>query len=101
MISTLSLLLAETTDPDQQRSLIDDAGPIAGAFVLSLGIAIFFLWRSMSKQLKKIDPSLPSGRDDREQALDRQLTDEAVERGDADERGDAEKRGSADDAAGT
>ena len=53
MIPTLSLLLAETTDPDQQRSLIDDAGPIAGLFVLLLGIAIFFLWKSMSKQMKK------------------------------------------------
>ncbi len=89
MITTLSLLLAETTDPDQQRSLIDDAGPIAGLFVLLLGIAIFFLWKSMSKQMKKIDPNLPYGRDDREQALDRQRTEDAVKRGEADEADDS------------
>jgi len=92
MITALSLVLAETSDPDVQRSLIDDAGPIAGLFVLLLGIAIFILWRSMSKQLRKIDPTLPSDRDAREQALDRELTDEAVARGKADD---------ADDAAGT
>ena len=37
----------------------------------------------MTKQMRKIDPSLPQGRDDREQALDQQLTQEAVERGEA------------------
>lgn len=88
MITTLSLL-TETADPDQQRSLIDQAGPIAGLFVLVLGIAIFFLWKSMTKQMKKIDPSLPTGRDDREQALDRRLTDEAVQQGEADAADDA------------
>jgi len=88
MITALSLL-TETSDPDQQRSLIDQAGPIAGLFVLVLGIAIFFLWKSMSKQMKRIDPSLPTGRDDREQALDRRLTEEAVQRGEADDADDA------------
>lgn len=78
---------AETTDPDTQTTLINNALPIAGLFVLLLLIAIYFLWRSMSKQIKKIDPSLPMGRDDREQALDRELTAEAVERGEqADDR---------------
>ena len=61
----------EDIDPDQQASLIDQAGPIAGLFVLALGIAMFFLWRSMSKQMKRIDPTPADGRDDREQALDR------------------------------
>ena len=88
MITALSLL-TETSDPDQQRSLIDQAGPIAGLFVLVLGIAMFFLWKSMSKQMKRIDPSLPTGRDDREQALDRRLTEEAVQRGEADDADDA------------
>ena len=72
---------AETTDPDEQRSLITSALPIAGLFVLLLLIAVFFLWRSMTKQMRKIDPSLPEGRDDREQAMDRRLTEQAVERG--------------------
>ena len=70
-------------DPDQRESLIDNALPIAGLFVAVLLFAVFLLWRSMSKQMKKIDPSLPQGRDDREQALDQQLTREAVERGEA------------------
>jgi hypothetical protein len=72
---------AETTDPDEQRSLITSALPIAGLFVLVLLVAVFFLWRSMTKQMRKIDPNLPEGRDDREQALDRRLTERAVERG--------------------
>jgi hypothetical protein len=74
-------VLAETTDPDVQKSLIDNALPIAGLFVLLLFVAVFLLWRSMNRQMKKIDPELPSGRDDREQAADRRLTQEALERG--------------------
>jgi hypothetical protein len=76
-------VLAETSDPDELKTLIDNALPIAGLFVLALLIAVFFLWRSLNKQIKKIDPSLPSGRDDEEQDLDRQLTDEAVARGES------------------
>lgn len=79
-VATASVL-AEEIDDDQRATLINNALPIAGLFVLLLMVAIYFLWRSMSKQMKKIDPSLPAGRDDREQALDRRLTDEAVERG--------------------
>lgn len=77
-------VLSETSDPDQMKTLIDNALPIAGLFVLVLGVVVYFLWRSMSKQIKKIDPSLPEGEDDREQARDRQLTQEAVERGEDD-----------------
>jgi len=80
---TRSAVLAEDFDPDQRESLIDNALPVAGLFVLVLLFAVFLLWRSMTKQMKKIDPSLPQGRDDREQALDQQLTQEAVERGEA------------------
>jgi hypothetical protein len=83
-VITPLVVLAATTDPDQQRSLIDDAGPIAMAFVVVLGIALFLLYRSMTKQMRKIDPQLPSGPDDREQELDREVTDEAVERGSPD-----------------
>ena len=76
-------VVAEDIDPDSRESLIDGALPIAGLFVLVLLVAMFFLWRSMSKQMKKIDPSLPDGPDDREQARDRAITREAVERGEA------------------
>lgn len=74
-------VVAEEIDPDSQEALIDNALPIAGLFVLVLGVAMFFLWRSMSKQMRRIDPTLPDGPDDREQAADRALTEEAVERG--------------------
>jgi len=59
MITTLAAVLAD--DPDEMSKLIDDAGPVAGLFVLVLGIVVFFLWRSMRKQLKRIDPELPAG----------------------------------------
>jgi hypothetical protein len=76
-------VVAEEIDPDSRESLIDGALPIAGLFVLVLLVAMYFLWRSMSKQMNRIDPSLPDGPDDREQARDRALTREAVERGEA------------------
>ena len=47
------------TNPDLS-TVIDGAGPIAGLFVLLVAIALFFLMRSMNKQLKKVDPSLPN-----------------------------------------
>ena len=78
------LAIAVFTADDQQTEmskLIDDAGPIAGLFVLILLIAMFFLWRSLNKQIKRIDPTLPAGPDDEQQALDRELTEDAVKRG--------------------
>jgi hypothetical protein len=80
---TLAAVVAEDVDPDSRASLIDNALPLAGLFVLVLLVFMYFLWRSMSKQMKKIDPSLPDGPDDREQARDRSLTRKAVERGEA------------------
>ncbi|MBK9739692.1 MAG: hypothetical protein IPO93_09270 [Actinobacteria bacterium] len=87
MLGPTTVLLAsvvlDTTDEQQTEisRLIDDAGPIAGLFVLVLGIALFLLWRSMSKQLKRIDPALPAGPDEREQQFDAELTERAVQRG--------------------
>ncbi len=68
-------------DPQEQQNLISGALPIAGVFIAVLAIAIVLLWLSMRRQMTKIDASLPAGADDREQALDRRLTQEAVERG--------------------
>lgn len=82
-MSTRLLGILAEQDPDVLSKLIDDAGPIAMAFVVAIGIALFVLFRSMSKQLKRIDPQLPAGHDDRAQAQDRQYTQEAVERGEA------------------
>ena len=81
MIGTIAIYAAE--DPDVLSKLIDDAGPVAGLFVLVLGIVVFLLWRSMTKQLKRIDPELAPGTEDAQRALDRTLTAEALERGDA------------------
>lgn len=49
----------DNSNPDLS-AVIDTAGPIAGLFILLVAIALFFLMRSMSKQLKKVDPSLPN-----------------------------------------
>ena len=65
-------------------SVIDGAGPIAGLFVLLLAGAVVVIWKSMNRQFKRIDPSLPMGRDDREQAADRQYTEQAIKRGEDD-----------------
>ncbi len=66
---------------EEMRSIIDGAGPITGLFVALLAIAIFVIYKSMSRQMKSIDPDLPMGTDDREQAADRAYTEEAIERG--------------------
>jgi hypothetical protein len=62
-------------------SVIDGAGPLAGLFVILLAVAVFIIWKSMNRQFKRIDPSLPMGPDDLEQAADRRYTEEALERG--------------------
>jgi hypothetical protein len=80
-VQALTVLAEETVNPDDQQAMISGALPIAGLFVLALGVVIFILWRSMNKQMGKIDKSLPAGGDDREQAMDRALTQEAVARG--------------------
>lgn len=63
------------------KPLIDAAIPISGLFVLALAIAIYFLWRSLNKQVSRINPELPAGPHEREQAEDQRLEDEAVARG--------------------
>ena len=93
LLALLAAVPAETTDPDEQQSLISGALPIAGLFVAALLVAVFFLWRSLRKQIGKIDSSLPAGRDDREQALDRRLQDEAVKRGEEAHGGQPESTG--------
>jgi len=74
-------------DPTQLESIIGRAGPIAGAFVLVLGIALFLLFRSMSKQLKKVSPDLPMGKDDLEQAQDRAIVQQALDAGEREQQG--------------
>jgi hypothetical protein len=71
-------------DPEMSR-IIDSAGPITGLFVILLAIGIFIIYKSLNRQINKIDPELPPGRDDREQAEDRAATERAVERGEHEE----------------
>lgn len=40
-------------------NVVDKAGPIALLFVFALGIALYFIWKSMNKQLKKVDKNIP------------------------------------------
>ncbi|MDP2287120.1 MAG: hypothetical protein Q8M73_00955 [Actinomycetota bacterium] len=42
------------------RSLIDKAGPIAMLFVVLIAVALFFLFRSMKRQLKRVDEHFPT-----------------------------------------
>ena len=83
MITALSVI-AEETDSDLS-AVIDGAGPITGLFVLLLIVALVIIFRSMAKQMRRITPELPPGRDDREQAEDARAQEEAVRRGEGDE----------------
>lgn len=72
--------VAADESEDQMRKLIDDAGPIAMLFIVLLGVALFFLWRSMNRQMKNIDPALPSDEEaaaeERESAAERDPDDD-------------------------
>ena len=81
MLSEQIMSIFAAEDLTQLEQVIDKAGPIAGLFVLFLGIALFLLFRSMSKQLKKVNPDLPMGKDDLQQAQDRAFIEQAMERG--------------------
>lgn len=82
MIHTLITIAAyQGEDPDEMKTLIDNAGPLAMAFVVTLGIALFFLGRSLIRQVKRVSPDLPPGPDDLQQAEDRQVIRDALARG--------------------
>lgn len=74
-------MIIRLADDDQMKAVIDKAGPIAMLFVIALGVAVFVIWKSLNKQMKKIDPNLPMGVDDRRAAADARYTEEAVEKG--------------------
>ncbi|MBM3688627.1 MAG: hypothetical protein FJW80_03040 [Actinobacteria bacterium] len=48
---------------------------------LFLVVAVTLLYRSMRKQMAKVDPNLPEGPADKERAEDARLTEEARKRG--------------------
>ncbi|MEY4137534.1 MAG: hypothetical protein RL205_1662 [Actinomycetota bacterium] len=73
------MIYADATD--DLNSVIDGAGPLAGLFFVLLGIAVFIIWKSMNKQMKKIDSNLPPGRADLRRQADAKYTEEAEVRG--------------------
>ncbi|MFM8773518.1 MAG: hypothetical protein ACKOFP_06710 [Actinomycetota bacterium] len=52
---------------------------------LFLVVAVALLYRSMRKQMAKVDPNLPEGPGDKERAEDARLTEEAEKRGQEDD----------------
>lgn len=68
-------------DDQNLSSVIDAAGPITGFFVLLLGVALFFIWRSMNKQIDRAKENLPPGPEDERRAEEDSWVNEAVERG--------------------
>lgn len=63
-------------------SLVVDGGlRTVGIIVLILGIAVFLLWKSMNRQIKKINIDLPPGPQDERIAADERFTEEAEIRG--------------------
>ncbi len=53
-------LLADAAADDAMKSVIDNAGPIAMLFVVLIAVALYFLFRSMKRQLKRVDENFPS-----------------------------------------
>ena len=56
-------------------------GLLALVSFVFLVIAIVLLYRSMRKQISRVDPNLPDGPGDAERAADERFTEEAEERG--------------------
>lgn len=86
-----SLLLTQTPIPSPlpDEPPIDPSritpGLLGLASFLFLIVAVVLLYRSMRKQMSKVDPDLPEGPGDRERAEDARLTEEAEKRGEADD----------------
>lgn len=88
----LSVLLLEESplpSPLPEEPPIDPSRVTPGLLALIsfvfLIIAIVLLYRSMRKQIARVDPNLPEGPGDAERAADERFTEEAEERGAAQE----------------
>lgn len=86
--SLLAVLLLEESplpSPLPEEPPIDPSrvtpGLLALISFLFLVIATVLLYRSMRKQIAKVDPHLPEGPGDAERAADERFTEEAEERG--------------------
>ncbi|MGA0208553.1 MAG: hypothetical protein ACO3LZ_01395 [Candidatus Nanopelagicales bacterium] len=77
---------------NSNTSVVIDGGlQIVGIIVLVLGIAVFLLWKSMNRQIKKINVDLPAGPEDERIAEDEHFTQEAIQAGE-NERGEDDPR---------
>jgi hypothetical protein len=77
---------------NSNTSVVIDGGlQIVGIIVLVLGIAVFLLWKSMNRQIKKINVDLPAGPEDERVAEDEHFTQEAIQVGE-NERGEDDPR---------
>lgn len=90
--SLLAVLLLEESplpSPLPEEPPIDPSRVTPGLLALIsfvfLIIAIVLLYRSMRKQIARVDPNLPEGPGDAERAADERFTEEAEERGAAQE----------------
>lgn len=86
--SLLAVLLLEESplpSPLPEEPPIDPSRVTPGLLALVsfvfLLVAIFLLYRSMRKQIGRVDPNLPDGPGDAERAADARYTEEAEERG--------------------
>lgn len=99
VMSLLNVILwAESADPsplpeeppiDPSRVTPGLLGFLSFAFLV---IAVVLLYRSLRKQMNKVDPNLPAGPGDREREYDAELTEQAEEAG---ENGNAQQNGNA------
>lgn len=97
--SLLATLLLEETplpSPLPEEPPIDPSrvtpGLLALISLVFLVVAIVLLYRSMRKQIARVDPNLPDGPGDAERAADERFTEQAEERGAA--QSDAQESGS-------
>jgi len=88
MTSLLAVLLLEESplpSPLPEEPPIDPSRVTPGLLALIsfvfLVIAIVLLYRSMRKQISRVDPNLPDGPGDAERAADERFTEKAEERG--------------------
>jgi hypothetical protein len=74
-------------------NVIDGGLQTVGILLLILGLAVFLLWKSMNRQMKKINVNLPGGPEDERLAEDEHFTEEAIKRGEQQsEHGEDEQR---------
>lgn len=85
LVLAVATWLDESPSPSPSPPPIDPSRVTPGLLgflsIVFLGIAVVLLYRSMRKQMGKVDPNLPMGPGDRERAEDERLTEEAEKRG--------------------